>query len=740
MPPQPKITDFEAKEIYIRRRDNPDISLRAIGAEMGKAVSRIAEAEKRGRELVEGPATAPPSTTLDVAPAGKVAASRLNPRKHFDADDQAKLTESIRARGVLLPVLVRRANQPGNTPVDGDQIYEIVAGERRWRSALAIAHDFPLPIRLIDPCDDSDLIELALIENRDRRDMTAWEEAQAYAALRRMGRSAAAIADRTGYGKRVIEMRLRLVEKLGPEAGTALNTGIISTEYANILAALVPPEAQPDWLDKIAKGWIKSSRDLRLAITRELIPVGANLFTIDTYAGAFITDDDAGQRYFADTAQFRRLQDQAVADKAAELKADGAAWVKICDERKGDYFTKSDYQPSPGHAKAGAVIQIAANHGTTIHRDLLTARDADRDAAQDRQRNTMAAATSAGLLASAHPSAPQAGGGEPFTRAHVIRAKTRKGEALQDRVCGDANAAMRLVCHALLAQSSQVVNIRPLRHDRDTFIAAPAAAETINDFIADLDGEWAIGAEGPASGYVAGGNVKLWQAIDCLRPQELDELFAALVALRLTAGTATDPWDSAETMAIATSLGLVGRESDHGLSIRPGDLDGMRRDGLMAVHRQNRLDDVVTDLAVKDLAGFLEGQADPSYVPPLNRFLPDAAALSAGFADMPKDPRQIDLEEANARAAKPAGELSIDLDNLRRILSRFSVFAARAAAETPFAEIIGLEAFGYAARAINEAFGLATITEDVLLTAEDLDHLTTIISRHRDAIKDEEAA
>ncbi len=97
-----------------------------------------------------------------------------NPRKRFDDSDLAELAESIKERGVIQPVLVRLIS--GLTDA-----YEIIAGERRWRAAQRAAlHDIPI---LMVEANDREALELAIIENVQRSDLNALEEAAGYARL-----------------------------------------------------------------------------------------------------------------------------------------------------------------------------------------------------------------------------------------------------------------------------------------------------------------------------------------------------------------------------------------------------------------------------------------------------------------------------------------------------------------------------------------------------------------------------
>ncbi len=101
----------------------------------------------------------------------KIKPNRYQPRTHFDEDELKSLTDSIRKEGVIMPILVRPAG-------DG---YELIAGERRWRASQAIGLlEIPAVIRDVD---DLQALELAIIENEQRDDLTAIESARAYQRL-----------------------------------------------------------------------------------------------------------------------------------------------------------------------------------------------------------------------------------------------------------------------------------------------------------------------------------------------------------------------------------------------------------------------------------------------------------------------------------------------------------------------------------------------------------------------------
>ncbi|MGV8833850.1 MAG: ParB/RepB/Spo0J family partition protein [Devosia sp.] len=106
-------------------------------------------------------------------PVDFIIANRANPRRSFNDEQLEELTNSIREKGVMQPLLVR--------PSDDPNIFELIAGERRWRAAQrAGLHDVPVIIRDVD---DKEALELAIIENVQRADLNPLEEAMGYGQL-----------------------------------------------------------------------------------------------------------------------------------------------------------------------------------------------------------------------------------------------------------------------------------------------------------------------------------------------------------------------------------------------------------------------------------------------------------------------------------------------------------------------------------------------------------------------------
>ena len=159
---------------------------------------------------------------------------RYQPRRHFDDAALAELAESIRAHGVLQPLLVR--------PLEGHaDTYEIIAGERRWRAAQkAGRHEVPVVVRRLD---DSQALEIALIENLQRQDLTALEEAEGYQRLiGEFGHSHAALGELVGKSRSHVANMLRLLAL--PDAVKALlQSGELTAGHARALLTAPDPAA-----------------------------------------------------------------------------------------------------------------------------------------------------------------------------------------------------------------------------------------------------------------------------------------------------------------------------------------------------------------------------------------------------------------------------------------------------------------------------------------------------------------
>jgi ParB family chromosome partitioning protein len=173
-------------------------------------------------------APADPEGAVRKLPVESLKPNRLQPRLRIDDDEIESLADSIRTQGLVQPLIVT---------VEADGSYSIVAGERRWRAARrAGLEEVPVVIRGL--LDDRARLELALVENLQRSDLNALEEAQAYLALQeKFGLSQEEIATRVGKSRTTVTNALRLL-KLPPEVRDLLRSGQLAAGQARPLLAL----------------------------------------------------------------------------------------------------------------------------------------------------------------------------------------------------------------------------------------------------------------------------------------------------------------------------------------------------------------------------------------------------------------------------------------------------------------------------------------------------------------------
>jgi ParB family chromosome partitioning protein len=197
-------------------------------------------------------------TGLVEIPVHRIDANPSQPRRRFATEDLEELAGSIRQHGVLQPLLVSEA-EPGR--------YVLVAGERRWRAArLAGLATVPAVIR--ERLDRDHSLELALVENLQRRDLTPLEEARAFEQLQTgLGLAQADIADRVGIDRSTVANALRLL-RLPPEVQEWVEEGALSAGHARTLLAFADDAERIAWGRRAIEAGL-SVRDLERAAAEE---------------------------------------------------------------------------------------------------------------------------------------------------------------------------------------------------------------------------------------------------------------------------------------------------------------------------------------------------------------------------------------------------------------------------------------------------------------------------------------
>lgn len=194
-----------------------------------------------------------PDKGLLVLQVGQLEPNRFQPRTDFDETGLEELAESIRIQGIVQPIVV--------TPKEGHEgRFHIVAGERRWRAAQrAGLQEVPVVVR--EGMSDQQLLEMALVENIQRADLNAIEEAEAYRLLSEsFNLSQEEIATRVGKGRTTITNILRLL-RLPAEVQDLLRSGRLTAGQARPLLSFPDPRKQVELAERAVREGL-TARDL----------------------------------------------------------------------------------------------------------------------------------------------------------------------------------------------------------------------------------------------------------------------------------------------------------------------------------------------------------------------------------------------------------------------------------------------------------------------------------------------
>ena len=232
---------------------------RGLGRGLDALFRNVTPAERPSSAKVDSaevPAPSVPKSTTTL-PIAALTPCKGQPRKQFDEAALDELAASIRSQGVIQPLLVRPRRTETAT------IYEIVAGERRWRAAQrAGLTEVPVYLRELS---DEDALTAALIENLQREDLNPLEEAQAIQSLReRLPYSQEELAQRLGKSRSAVANSLRLLQLPRPMQD-ALKDGVFTPGHARAVLAL-PERALQDILFNAVMTRRLSVRDAEEAV------------------------------------------------------------------------------------------------------------------------------------------------------------------------------------------------------------------------------------------------------------------------------------------------------------------------------------------------------------------------------------------------------------------------------------------------------------------------------------------
>lgn len=251
--------------------------LNVIDKALKDSPSQQSEALKQGfKETSAAKSEAPAPRIPDTARIWNIGIDKLKghphqPRKIFDSDALRELSQSIKEQGILQPIVARKMSE-GN--------FQIVAGERRWRAAqLAGLHEVPV---ILKETEDRKALELALIENIQREDLSPIEEAEAYSHLmQEYNLTQQEVADKVGKDRATVANVLRLLN-LVPAVREMLSKGEISMGQAKVLLSIPDPQTQKEVAQKVRKNQltVRQTEQLILKLKNKSEP-SPNMESID---------------------------------------------------------------------------------------------------------------------------------------------------------------------------------------------------------------------------------------------------------------------------------------------------------------------------------------------------------------------------------------------------------------------------------------------------------------------------
>jgi ParB family chromosome partitioning protein len=297
-------------------------------------------------------------------PLCELTVAKTNVRHGVKKADYADLVPSIRHRGILQPLLVRK-NGRG---------YEIVAGRRRYMAALSLEKE-GLEIEAV-PCavmangDDAAAVEASLIENTQRLPMDEMDRFEAFQRLLKEGRTIAEIADTFGVTEIMVKRRLAIANLL-PKIRQAYRAEEIDGETLRALT-LATKQQQKEWLALFEDQEQQAPRGSylkRWLLGGSQISTTSAIFDLASYTGEIVSDLFGEESYFANPDTFWTLQNEAIAKRKAEFEARG--WTRVEVMERGSRFHDWEYEKVPKKNGGAVFITVSERGEVETHEGYL---------------------------------------------------------------------------------------------------------------------------------------------------------------------------------------------------------------------------------------------------------------------------------------------------------------------------------------------------------------------------------
>ncbi|MEM9046792.1 MAG: ParB/RepB/Spo0J family partition protein [Pseudomonadota bacterium] len=307
--------------------------------------------------------------TLQTIPLDQLTVSPLNVRKN-GAKDCADLVTSIRAIGLLQPLLVRPA----------EDSFEVVAGQRRLNALRLLAEEGepePIPCLVMRDGDEAAAIEASLAENIERLPMDEIDQYKAFTKLVSEGRGTEEIAASFGITERMVNQRLALGRLYSPIL-TAYRKGDLHARDIRILTMATPKQQKAWWaLMKAEEAYVPTGQRLKdWLFGGAHIPVGNALFDVESSGLAVVSDLFGEEAYFADSLAFWKHQNEVIARMMADYQ--GAGWAEVIVMDIGAYFATWDHRKTPKKDRGKVYITCSSQGEIAAHEGYLTNAEANR--------------------------------------------------------------------------------------------------------------------------------------------------------------------------------------------------------------------------------------------------------------------------------------------------------------------------------------------------------------------------
>jgi ParB family chromosome partitioning protein len=382
---------------------------------------------------------------LDHIALDRLSISPANMRSGKKPPDISGILPSIRARGIIMPLLVR--------PNGSDTTFEIVAGSRRFLAAQAVATESgsadPLPCAIMEAGDDAAALEASLIENLARLapdEVTQWES---FTRLVKEGRSVDEISMTFGMPELTVK-RILALGNLLPRIRQLYRAEEIDATSVRHLT-LATKAQQKTWLalyddpqSSIPKGhqlkaWLFGGASISTSVA---------LFDLETYQGRIVKDLFEKDGYFGEVSEFEDAQRAAIEERKAAYIADG--WSDVVVLPDGQYFHRYEFAATPKRKGGRVYVTIAHNGEVAFHEGFLTEREAKRIAKGEA------------------PEAPSKQARPEITAAMTSYIDLHRHAAVRSALAANTGVALRaMVAHAICGSPLWRVDVQSQRSRND---------------------------------------------------------------------------------------------------------------------------------------------------------------------------------------------------------------------------------------------------------------------------------